>query len=91
MARLGPLTGRTGAEVCLVFDWPSWWAGTERGLPSTRLDPLEQLRRWYAACWAAGVTVDVRGVADDLSGYRVVLAPRPSCWSRPWWPVCASR
>lgn len=75
VARLGPWRGRTRAEVCLVFDWPSWWAGTERGLPSARLDPLEQLRRWYAACWSAGVTVDLRGVEDDLSGYPVVLAP----------------
>ncbi|WP_158548099.1 beta-galactosidase [Desertihabitans brevis] len=63
------------AEVALLFDWPSWWAGTQRDLPSDRLDPLAQLRRWYRVCWQRGVLTDVLGSGDALDGVRLLLAP----------------
>ncbi|GAA1427296.1 beta-galactosidase [Microlunatus lacustris] len=76
LARLRPVAGAaTSAAVALLFDWDSWWAAEEPALPSARLRPLEQLRAWHRPLWERGVAVDVRGSEDDLSGYRLVLAP----------------
>ncbi|MBO0812329.1 MAG: beta-galactosidase [Microlunatus sp.] len=63
------------AEVAMIFDWQSWWAAEQPAMPSDRLRPLDQLQAWYTPLWKAGVTVDIVGSTDDLSGYRVVLAP----------------
>jgi len=76
LARLRPVVGaRVPANVALVWDWPSWWAGTQEALPSDRLDPLATLRAWYRPLWRAGVTVDVVASTGDLSPYRAVLVP----------------
>lgn len=63
------------AEVAMIFDWDSWWAASESAVPTDRLKPLEQLQTWYTPLWRAGVTTDIVASIDDLSGYRVVLAP----------------
>ncbi|WP_261808745.1 beta-galactosidase [Nonomuraea sp. C10] len=78
-AELRALAGVAGtrvpARVALVFDWPSWWAATERGLPSDRLDPVEELFRYYRPFWERGVSVDLAPPSADLSGYALVVAP----------------
>ncbi|MBP2418038.1 beta-galactosidase [Microlunatus capsulatus] len=76
LARLRGVAGApTRADVALLFDWDSWWAAEAPALPSARLRPLDQLRAWHRPLWERGVAVDVRGSGDDLTGYRLVLAP----------------
>lgn len=73
---LAPLAGTPiTARIALVFDWPSWWTATQRGLPTSRLDPLEQLLAWYRPLWRAGYAVDIVTGEHDLTGYDLLLAP----------------
>lgn len=73
---LAPLAGTPiTADVALVFDWPSWWAASQRGMPTARLDALDQLLAWYRPLWRAGYAVDIVTSESDLSTYRLVLAP----------------
>lgn len=73
---LAPLAGTPiTARIALLFDWPSWWTATQRGLPTSRLDPLEQLLAWYRPLWRAGHAVDIVTGESDLTGYDLVLAP----------------
>src|SRR6478735_2414983 len=77
LRRLRPIAGgRVEASVALLFDWPSWWAGTEPGMTTDRLDPLEQVQRWHRALWRRGIAADLVRPGDDLSRYRVVLMPQ---------------
>ncbi|WP_245790298.1 beta-galactosidase [Streptomyces monashensis] len=45
------------------------------GLPSAELDYHDALRRAHRALWDAGVTADLARPGQDLSRYRLVLAP----------------
>ncbi|WP_022918272.1 beta-galactosidase [Ruania albidiflava] len=73
---LAPLAGTPiTARIALLFDWPSWWTATRRGLPTSRLDPLEQLLAWYRPLWRAGYAVDIVTGEADLTGYALLLAP----------------
>ncbi|WP_214323186.1 beta-galactosidase [Nonomuraea sediminis] len=66
----------TKADVALILDWDSWW-GLEapESMPSNRLRLKELLLSWYAPLHARGVNVDLARPDEDLSGYRVVIAP----------------
>ena len=76
LGRLGELAGSTvRAQVAVLHDSDSWWALNGDGLPSSELDYHDALRRAHRALWDAGVTTDFARPDDDLSGYRLVLAP----------------
>ena len=76
LARLREVAGgRVEASVAVLFDWESWWAGEEPGRPTTRLETLAQVNRWYRELWRRGVAADIVHPSADLSGYRVVLVP----------------
>ncbi len=74
---LGDLSGTlTQAQVAIVFDWEAKWAldassgpvRGDKGYDATVLDH-------YRAFWEMGVSVDVIGLDDDLSPYRLLVAP----------------
>ncbi|WP_031064250.1 beta-galactosidase [Streptomyces sp. NRRL WC-3742] len=76
VARLGELAGSTvRAEVAVLHDSDAWWAMAAEGLPSSELDYAGALRRAHRALWDAGVTVDFAHPGQDLSRYRLVVAP----------------
>ncbi|MFJ6385664.1 beta-galactosidase [Kitasatospora sp. NPDC092039] len=76
VARLGELAGSTvRAEVAVLHDSDAWWAMTVDGLPSPELDYYAALRRAHRALWDAGRTVDFAHPGQDLSRYRLVIAP----------------
>jgi beta-galactosidase len=76
LRRLRSVTGAgVEASVALLFDWESWWAGEEPGRPTSRLDTLDQVRRWHRALWRRGIAVDLVRPGAALSGYRAVLVP----------------
>lgn len=66
---------RVQAEVAIVFDWESWWALELPSKPSIRVRQIEQLEAFYRPLFEANVTVDFARPTDDLSVYRIVLAP----------------
>lgn len=73
---LAPVAGsRVVADVALVFDWDSWWAGEEPARPTERLSTVAELSRWHAHLRRRGIATDVAGPQTDLTAYRVVLVP----------------
>jgi beta-galactosidase len=81
--KLGELTELAGAEtevaeVAMIFDYQSWWALSQRNLPSTSIDYPELAHDWYRALWDLGVRVDFvapGSTAQQLAKYKMVLAP----------------
>lgn len=75
LAGLGAVMGtETRSQAALVFDWDSWWAIEQRGLPATS-SYLALVSRWHAALTDAGLTVDLVRGDGDLTGYPVVIVP----------------
>lgn len=73
----GQVSGtRITADVAILHDWHSWWAGDHEGRPSTLVDYPEVLTAWHRALWEAHLTADFAHPEDDLSGYRLVVAPQ---------------
>ncbi|WAM00475.1 beta-galactosidase [Streptomyces sp. Je 1-369] len=63
------------AEIAVLHDWESWWAGQQEGRPSSLLDHAELLRAWHRALWEANLPADFAHPAHDLSAYRMVVVP----------------
>ena len=66
------------AEVAMIFDYQSWWALSQRNLPSTSISYPELAHDWYRALWDLGVRVDFLAPgssAQELSKYKMVLTP----------------
>src|SRR5699024_4668577 len=57
------------------WDWESHWAQDLPWRPSVALGHRAQIQTWYERLWRDHVAVDFAYPEDDLSGYRVVLAP----------------
>jgi beta-galactosidase len=66
---------RIRAEVAILLDWESWWALELPSKPSNRIQQLEQLEAYYRPFFEANVTADFARPTDDLSGYKLVVAP----------------
>ncbi len=77
LAELGDeILGATGAaEVALMFDWENWWAVEYSAGPSVRLKYLDEIMNYYAALHSRNIPVDIVGEENDLTGYKVVIAP----------------
>jgi len=66
------------AKVAIVFDHDSWWALSQRNLPSTEIDYPDLVHEWYEALWAIGARVDFipAGLsAAELAKFSLVLLP----------------
>jgi beta-galactosidase len=78
-ARLGRLAevrgSRVRADVAVLYDWESLWAQDLEWRPSDELGFRERVRAYYERLWRDGVTIDFAHPEDDLSGYRLVVAP----------------
>ncbi|MFF8593071.1 beta-galactosidase [Streptomyces sp. NPDC015220] len=80
-AELGRLAGavpgtRVTADVAILLDWNSWWAGSQEARPSALVDLPAVLHAWHRALWEAHLTTDFAHPEHDLSAYRVVVAPQ---------------
>ncbi|WP_353945877.1 beta-galactosidase [Streptomyces sp. HUAS MG91] len=67
---------RVNAEVAVLHDWHSWWAGSQEARPSTRVVYEDVVRAWHRALWEAGTTTDFAHPEHDLSAYKVVVVPQ---------------
>ena len=78
-SELGRLDAVRGAQsramVAMLFDWESWWALELPSKPSTRLRQLDQVEAYYQPLFEANQLIDFARPGDDLSSYRLVLAP----------------
>jgi beta-galactosidase len=76
LARLDEVIGtRVVADVALLFDWESWWSLELPSKPSHDLLLLDQVAHWYRPLWERNLAVDFVHPEDDLSRYRLVIAP----------------
>jgi beta-galactosidase len=66
---------RVVADVAILWDFESFWAQDLEWRPSVDLDHRERVRASYEALWRDGITVDFALPGQDLSGYRLVVAP----------------
>jgi len=77
LAQLDDLVGTTvPSQVAILFDWQNAWA-----IDSAR-GPLQQGKDYTGTCqahylpfWQRGIPVDIIGYDNDLSRYRLVIAP----------------
>jgi beta-galactosidase len=76
LANLDPVVGAQGAaRAAILFDWESWWALELPSKPSNRVRQMELVEAFYEPLFEANIAVDFTRPGDDLSGYRLVIAP----------------
>ena len=63
------------ADVAILWDFESFWAQDLEWRPSEDVTHAAQVRRFYEQLWRDGITVDFALPGQDLSGYRLVVAP----------------
>jgi beta-galactosidase len=62
-------------QVALLHDTDARWASELDAHPSVDISHIAELRRWHNAFYSSHISTDVRQSTDDLSGYKVVIAP----------------
>lgn len=78
------LGAREESEVAIIFDWDNWWAIEYSAGPSCKLKYHDEVLKYYTAFHNQNIAVDMVSVEDDLSQYKVVVAPilymtKPGC------------
>jgi len=75
--RLGSLTlgSRMNSKIAIVFDWDNWWASEFSAGPSRFINYAQEVKQYYKALYARNYSVDMISVEDDLSQYKLVIAP----------------
>ncbi|HYN95920.1 MAG TPA: beta-galactosidase [Pilimelia sp.] len=76
LAALGEVAGSvTEAGAAVLLDFRSAWAQEAPSQPSGDMTAFQEVGRWHAALYAAGVTTDVAPPEADLGRYPLVVAP----------------
>jgi beta-galactosidase len=77
LEKLDDVIGTTvPAQVALIYDWENHWAMTDaEGPRSGDKGYLDTCQRHYSAFWKRGIPVDVIDMEQDISGYRLLVAP----------------
>lgn len=66
----------TPARTAIIFDWDNRWAVKDaQGIRNSGLHYEETVLQHYRALWELGIPVDIVGSGDDLSAYKLVIAP----------------
>ncbi|MEV7083627.1 beta-galactosidase [Streptomyces sp. NPDC093516] len=78
LARIAPEAGgrHLTAQIAVLHDWHSWWAGAQDGRLSRRVEYPEVLRAWHGALWQAHLTTDFAHPEHDLTPYPLVVVPQ---------------
>ncbi len=69
------LGAKTKADVAIMFDWDNWWSTSLSAGPTRLLDYKKEVEDYYCAVNKMNVSADIIGMDDDLSKYKVVIAP----------------
>jgi beta-galactosidase len=66
----------TPVKTAIIFDWDNRWAIKDaQGIRNSGLRYEETVLQHYRALWELGIPVDMIGSGDDLSDYKLVIAP----------------
>ncbi|QMV40957.1 beta-galactosidase [Cohnella cholangitidis] len=66
----------TPAEAGILFDWDNRWAVKDaQGIRNSGIRYEETVLQHYRAFWELGIPADVIGIEDDLSRYKLIVAP----------------
>jgi len=64
------------AEVAILYDWQNGWAiDSARGPLQEGKDYTPTCQAHYLPFWEQGIPMDIIGYEDDLTPYRLVVAP----------------
>lgn len=63
------------AECAIIFDWDNWWAVEYSSGPSRLMRYRDEVQRYYDGFYARNVPVDIIGVSDDFSKYKIICTP----------------
>ncbi|NLF05434.1 MAG: beta-galactosidase [Actinomycetales bacterium] len=66
---------RVQADVAILWDTESFWAQDLEWRPTVDHAHAERVRAYYERLWRDGITVDFAHPGQDLSGYKLVVAP----------------
>jgi beta-galactosidase len=66
---------RLKAEVAIIFDWESRWALDDSIGFKQEKGYLDTVFAHYKGFWKQGIVADVIDSEQDLSGYKIVVAP----------------
>ncbi|MDE7342127.1 MAG: beta-galactosidase [Lachnospiraceae bacterium] len=66
---------RMDSKIAILFDWDNWWASEFSAGPSRAINYPQEVKQYYKALYNLHHSVDMVSVEDDLSGYRLVIAP----------------
>lgn len=69
------LGARAKSDVAIVFDWDNWWAAELSAGPSKLINYTKEVSFYYRAFFRQNISVDFVSVEDDLSSYKLVVAP----------------
>ena len=69
------LGARAASRAALVIDWDNWWAAEYSAGPTRLIDYKKEIFCYYKAFAENNISVDIIGVKDDLSAYKLVAAP----------------
>ncbi|GAF06430.1 beta-galactosidase [Paenibacillus pini JCM 16418] len=74
---ISPVTGSAvPAETAIITDWDNRWAVKDSQGPLNRgIDYEGTVMQHYHAFWKMGVPVDIIGSQDDLTKYKLIIAP----------------
>lgn len=77
LEKIGDLTlgGRFESKVAIYFDWDNWWGTKLSAGPSKLIDYISEICAYQHALASMNIPIDVIGVDDDLSKYKLVIAP----------------
>jgi len=76
LERLAEVRGSTvQADVAILWDFESFWAQDLEWRPSVDVSHAERIRAYYERLWRDGITVDFALPGQDLSAYKLVIAP----------------
>ncbi|MDD7929435.1 beta-galactosidase [Microbacterium thalli] len=74
--RLSEVRGsRVQADVAILWDFESFWAQDLEWRPSEDVSHDERIRAFYERLWRDNITADFALPGDDLSAYKLVIAP----------------
>lgn len=66
---------RIKAEIAIIFDWENWWAVEIGSKPHNKLSYISLVESYYRELYKRNIAVDFIRPVDDLSKYKVVIAP----------------
>lgn len=76
LSKLSPVVGgRVEAQAAIVMDWDSARARHLTAGPNDSPQDFPGVRAWHRTLWEKNIALDLIGVEDDLSGYKIIIVP----------------